>query len=182
MVKNEIRKRSMEAQGITPPPQGPPGPVPGHVRPGGPHGFRPGVPGGHGPPGGPPPMHMQHHIRMQQGKLFKIGVMSEMYLLVLTDESYYESYLMNHPWCFYIFDSMKTLNYFSPHEFSSSFRESIPSRTSWTPSWTSSKSTTRNDPPPNASPSSYAKDRSLSRDHDPRRREVFFECILIVRV
>ena len=53
MVKNEIRKRSMEAQGITPPPQGPPGPVPGHVRPGGPHGFRPGVPGGHGPPGGP---------------------------------------------------------------------------------------------------------------------------------
>ena len=63
MVKNEIRKRSMEAQGITPPPQGPPGPVPGHVRPGGPpHGFRPGV------PPGAPPMHMQHHIRMQQGK------------------------------------------------------------------------------------------------------------------
>ena len=78
MVKNEIRKRSMEAQGITPPPpQGPPGPVPGHVRPGGPpHGFRPGVPGppGHGPPGGPPPMHMQHHIRMQQGKFLKILV------------------------------------------------------------------------------------------------------------
>ena len=63
MVKNEIRKRSMEAQGITPPPQGPPGPVPGHVRPGGPpHGFRPGV------PQGAPPMHMQHQIRMHQGK------------------------------------------------------------------------------------------------------------------
>ena len=59
---------------------------------------------------------------------------------------------------------MKTVNYFSPHEFSSSFRKSIPPRTSWTPSWTSSKSATRNDPSPNASPSSYAKDRSLSRD------------------
>ena len=79
MVKNEIRKRSMEAQGITPP-QGPGGPVPV----GGPPGIRPGPPGGppHGygvrpggpPPGAPPPMHMQQHIRMQQGKFLKILV------------------------------------------------------------------------------------------------------------